>query len=227
MSSIMLDVSVFHLLLWRYFIERSTFTHVVLMFVKWEIRDTLLPSSSNVEHMCVFICLATEKIEVMRRTSHTSTDEVRRSFHRTLHSISDTVEFILLVRLRFLIRLDRFEEKSSFITCGWKQKLELKCPHSHFHFSGRQVLLCVDAIEILFFDYVQEKSLQHCCPLVTSGSNVFDLYTSCPSFFFSWALKLDDIPRRTRGSSWSWTSRVNTTVRLDSTRAKLSLVSIG
>ena len=44
-------------------------------------------------------------------------------------------------------------------------------------------LLCVDAIAILPFTHAQRRKSSTLLCVVMSGSNVFDLCTSCPSFF--------------------------------------------
>ena len=118
-------------------------------------------------NICVFFLFSEGKIEVLRKTSRTRTDEVQRRFPKTLSSITVIVQFRLLFRLRFLIRLDNWKEMSSLIalhlctihlwaqqsfrsrsvlsfgsmekigTQSWHFNLCTECPRSHCPFSGR------------------------------------------------------------------------------------------
>ena len=240
---------------------------------KFEVQCFRLRRMSNI--CAPIIVYRLTKFEVMRKTSHTSTAEVSRSFRKTLRFITVVVEFTLLFRVRCLIRLDSSNEKSSFITLhlctyhlwaeqpfwsrsvlsyGWKEKkLELSL----------DILSCAQKVHVRTFTSrvaVSSDALSHrervlragrtSSPLcrrnrgtslqICSKTKVFNIAVrwSCLApmslicvlhvhllFFVGsrtwWHLKV------TRGCSWSWASRVNTTLRSDSTRAKLRDVSVG
>ena len=86
MYTIILDVPLFNLLLGRYWHETMDDPLVFLMFVKKKELRSAL--------LLVFLVV---KREDLWKKSHTNTDEVKRSF-------------------QFVIRLDSFEEKFTFIT---------------------------------------------------------------------------------------------------------------
>ena len=92
--------------------------------------------------------------------------------------------------------------KEKIWTESWHSILCTECSRSHCPFSGRGVVRSVFAsrtgtstwtsrclsvsTQSRFFplNMFKEKSLLHYCPLVMSGSNVFDMCTSCPPSFF-------------------------------------------
>ena len=186
------------------------------------------------KHLCVFFLFSEGKIEVLRKTSRTRTDEVQRRFPKTLSSITVIVQLRLLFRLRFLIRLDNLKEMSSLIalhlctfhlwaqqafrsrsvlsfgskekigTQSWHFNLCTECPRSHCPFSGRRL------VRSAFASRTDTSTWTSRCFSVSTQSRFVPL---CSETWWHWKV--------TRGSSWSWASRVNTT------DAKLSKVSLG
>ena len=237
MSSITQDVPFFCLLLGCYYTKRSTFPYVFLMFIKKKFEMQCFSLHRMSKTICVFICLATRKVEAFRKTSYTNTNEVQRSFHKTLCSITVIVQLRPLFRCAVwsgsiaLMRSPRSSRRISvhfisgqngrsgvaqFSLVVQRKNLELSlgtlsCAQnvhvhtvpsrvvvalSNGHFDlDEQVLLCVDAIEIVSFEYVQRKESS---TLLSVGHVwlqciwfVYFMFIFC----FSWALKHDDIQR--------------------------------
>ena len=138
------------------------------------------------------------------------------------NSRSEVAQFSLLVQRR------KLELSLGMLSCAQNvhvhtvpSRVVVALSNGHFDLD-EQVLLCVDAIEILSFEYVQRKES-------STFLSVGHVWLWClwfvyfmSIFFFSWALKLDDIQRWRADPHDLVASRVNTIVRSDSTRAKLS-----
>ena len=187
------------------------------MFVEEEIRSALLLSSSNVATDMRFYLFSEWKIEVLRKTSHASTDEVQRSFHFLLRLDKFRREVFVHHEASLYISLvDRIIVPKSLCTffCfkgeNWISVLAFLCTECPRSFSGRGVVrsafvsrtntstwtsMCASLCRRNrhpFLWLCSKKSLRHYCWSCRIPMSWFVYFMS---IFFSWARKLDDIER--------------------------------